>query len=151
MHTLTLWFYKKEIIKVTPAKIERWSKKGWVKPIVWACSAQDFWCRRAAALALQHVEKQISIPLLLKFLDDKVFTVVEYAIKTLKTFPEQPEIEQRIEQVMAIWEKRQIRFKENWAKKPSAIEGQLFDKSQMVRFNQLKNLLAKQKGSMSIG
>jgi len=148
---LSLLLVKIGILKLKPKSIKKWSNKNNIELIEYAAENGDFWCRSEVAKVLINFQENQSRHILINLLHDKVFTVAEHAIESLNTFDLNSKIINEINSVLKQWEEKEQMIKENWDKPAHSNQGLYIDKSQMKRLNQLKNLLSKQKGSMSIG
>jgi hypothetical protein len=151
MDKFKLFFFKSGILKITPQVVKKWAKQNNFELLKYATENGDFWCRKEVAKNLVNFDYSLSFPLLRNLLHDKVFTVVENSIETLNIYNLPHEIKKEIEDVISFWENRHEDIKANWDKPTKFSPGITIDKSQMKRLAQLKDLLAKPKGSMSIG
>ncbi len=151
MNKLKIFLLKTGVLKVKPQSVKKWAKQNNFELIKYAAENSDFWCRKEVAKNLVCFDYNLSAPLLIKLLHDKVFTVVENAIKTLNNHSLPKDIKREIATVISFWENKHEEIKKNWDKPIKMSPGLTIDKSQMKRLAKLKDLMAKPKGSMSIG
>lgn len=151
MESIKLFLYKIGLLKLKPAKIGKWAEDKNLKLMEYVVINGDFRCRIEVAKEIINFEYDASFPILKRLLNDKVFPVVEASILSLNSFSLNRQMKSEIESVINAWEKKREETKKNWNKPSKFNAGLTLDKSQMKRLAHLKSLLAKPKGSMSIG
>ena len=112
----------------------------------------DFHCRIDAIKALSHFEFKISQKILEDSIYDRVMTVAREAINILHHHTLSNELVNDIHNIIKHWESKNKEIEENYkVLYKHGVDGLLFDRSQMVRYEEFKRLVNKQKGYMAIG
>lgn len=139
------------ILRLLDKRIVRWGKSKNIDLLIWAFNYGDFHCRKTVMQVSGSINDQQIIEILHKGLHDKVFTVAEESIKSIKNIGMSEKYGNEIEEVLKHWHEKHEKFRENWNASFQNPTKLYIDRSEMIRLKQLKNLLAKPKSSMSIG
>jgi hypothetical protein len=150
-YRLLKFFIVINLIEIKPKHIKFWVSTYDYCMLNFVRITGDYRSRTLLVQLLGLVDSKESIYILRKSLNDKVITVVTQSILSLRRIGTNSQIESEIDKVYKYWleEENKLRGSLQKAYKVKH-EGKYFDRSQMTRFNYLKKVMKKFKGSMSI-
>ena len=143
---------KCRLIRIKPGLITYWSKKNNLEMVVYSYYNGDFNSRIKAIQELSNFSFESSKEIIIDAIHDKVLAVVLEGIRILHQHKNSEELENEISVILTKWDKKKEELNKNWeVLYRHGVDGKLFDRSEMLRYKELKSLMKKFKGYMAIG
>ena len=145
-----LYFF--HFIKIKEQHVKILIKPKTISRLTFFIKYGDWRLRLYVAKHLSSFDFRLASPYLIALLHDPVKPVAFAAIESLRKIDKSKDIADEIEHIILQWEQKEKIMNENWNKSDFQVfPGKLFDRSQMVRYQELLELIKKPKGMMSIG